>query len=206
MSLVTLTSGGLDSTLLALTVKREGITQFPLFVDYGQINMRKEFNACIKNFRAHDLPPPTTAKMAGFGALIPSGITNRSLRVREDAFLPGRNLLFLLTGASYAYAKGASGVAIGLLDEGQALFPDQTSLFLSAAEKLLSACTGRSISIVAPFIKLSKAQVYEEARSLGISNTYSCHAGSTPPCGVCIACNEYSFLGAEYGRRRGRRK
>jgi 7-cyano-7-deazaguanine synthase in queuosine biosynthesis len=36
MSIVTLVSGGLDSTLVALLARDEGLEQYPLFVDYGQ--------------------------------------------------------------------------------------------------------------------------------------------------------------------------
>ena len=50
MSLVTLTSGGLDSTLVAVLAKEDGIEQFPLFIDYGQICRDQELEACIRVF------------------------------------------------------------------------------------------------------------------------------------------------------------
>jgi 7-cyano-7-deazaguanine synthase len=187
---------------MALLVRAQEIEQFPLFVDYGQRNKDREFAACKANLERHGLPEPAIAEMAGFGKLIPSGLTSNNLRVFEDAFLPCRNLMFLMTGAAYAYRKGAHGVAIGLLDERQALFPDQTSGFLDMAKSLLSVCLDRPVEIAAPFIHLSKAEVYEQAVKLGISGTYSCHIGDETPCGFCIACREYSFLGGGYGRRR----
>jgi 7-cyano-7-deazaguanine synthase len=202
MSLVTLTSGGLDSTLMAAVIQEAGLEQFPLFIDYGQRNRDMELNACKRNFERHSLPAPEVAELPGFGKLIPSGLTDVGLRLFEDAFLPCRNLLFLLVGAAYAYKKGAHGVAIGLLDESQALFPDQTRGFLDEAESLLSRAVGSPIKVVAPFIAMPKSAVYEEAVRRGISGTYSCHSGSSVPCGVCIACREYAFLGEDYGRRR----
>ena len=36
MSIVTLVSGGLDSTLVAKLAQEQGLQIFPLFVDYGQ--------------------------------------------------------------------------------------------------------------------------------------------------------------------------
>lgn len=194
MSLVTLTSGGLDSTLMAFLIKQEGLTQYPLFIDYGQRNKKWEFEACRRNFAKYGLPPPVVANLAGFGQLIPSGLTSNDKRVFEDAFLPCRNLLFLLTGAAFAYSKRANGVAIGLLTEEQALFPDQTKAFLDQAKDLLARSLDREISIVAPFIHLTKSQIYEEASKHGITGTYSCHLGGDSPCGKCIACREYGFL------------
>ena len=46
MSIVTLVSGGLDSTLVALLARDEGLEQYPLFVDYGQRAKDKELSAC----------------------------------------------------------------------------------------------------------------------------------------------------------------
>lgn len=105
MSLVTLVSGGLDSTLMSVLAKEEGVTPFPLFVDYGQLCNEHEWEACVYVHKRFELPSPTRMDLAGFGKTIPSGLTNRTLRVNEDAFLPGRNLLFLLAGCSYAYSK-----------------------------------------------------------------------------------------------------
>ena len=45
MSVVTLVSGGIDSSLMALLAKKENITQYPLFIDYGQLGRDKELNA-----------------------------------------------------------------------------------------------------------------------------------------------------------------
>jgi len=53
------------------------------------------------------LPSPEVAELSGFGKLIRSGLTDRGLRVLEDAYTPGRNMLFLLTAAAYAERLGA---------------------------------------------------------------------------------------------------
>lgn len=42
MAIVTLTSGGLDSTLMAVLTSQSNIQQFPLFVNYGQIFYTRE--------------------------------------------------------------------------------------------------------------------------------------------------------------------
>lgn len=194
MSIVTLVSGGLDSTVMALLAKEEGMTQFPLFIDFGQLGRDRELKACNSNFAKHGLPAPQVASLGGYGALLSSGITDPSKHILEDAFLPCRNLMFLTVGAAYAYQCAATTVGIGLLDEAYHLFPDQTRKFLSETEALLSQSLGKHIRVVAPLISFSKADVLAVARARGITGTYSCHAGTEKPCGVCIACREYIGL------------
>src|SRR5438309_226920 len=134
MALVTLVSGGLDSTLVAILVKEEGLVQYPLFIDYGQLCKDREWAACLSAHSRYNLPEPVSMNLGGYGALISSGLTNPSKRVNEDAFLPGRNLLFLLAAGAYACEKGADAVAIGLLDDQFHIFPDQTRAFLQQAQ------------------------------------------------------------------------
>lgn len=190
MGIVTLVSGGYDSTLMSLMAQEEGIELFPLFVDYGQLGATKEWEACKRLHKKYRLPPVTRMDLSGFGKTIPSGITDSRLRINEDAFLPGRNLLFILSGAAHALKVQASSVAIGLLDPAQHLFPDQTRDFVEASERMVETAIGRRIEILTPLIELSKYDVLEMARVRGLCDTYSCHAGGDMPCGECVACAE----------------
>ena len=190
MSIVTLVSGGLDSTLMALIVKEEKVDQFPLFIDYGQICKDQELKACNIVHKNLGLPTPVIMNVSGFGTLISSGLTDPSKRVNEDAFLPGRNLLFLLAGSAYAYQTNSNAVAIALLSEKNCIFPDQTNTFISRAQEIIDLALGRDIKIIAPLMQFSKAEVLRLAAKKGISDTYSCHSGTETPCGKCISCIE----------------
>ncbi|MFZ2147907.1 MAG: 7-cyano-7-deazaguanine synthase [Sedimentisphaerales bacterium] len=195
MSIVTLVSGGIDSSLMALFAKKEGIIQHPLFIDYGQLGREKELSACRAIHMAHGLPEPKVINLSGFGETISSGITDRKKDIFAYAFLPGRNLLFLLAGGAYAYQTNANAVAIGLLNEETHLFPDQTSQFLFQAEAIISLCMGREIRIIAPLLNFYKADVLQFAKNLGLIGAYSCHSGLDEPCGICVSCKE--LLSAE---------
>jgi 7-cyano-7-deazaguanine synthase len=193
MSIVTLVSGGLDSTLVAKLASEEGVEQFPLFVDYGQICSERELAACKQAMSSLHLPPPKVVNLAGYGELIRSGLTDPTLHIINDAFTPGRNMLFLLVASAYAHQVGANAVSISLLHENTSLFPDQTSDFLREAEELIARCMGKDIRVLAPLASYYKADVVRLANEKGIQNTYSCHAGGEEPCGDCIACNEFKF-------------
>lgn len=191
MSLVNLVSGGLDSTLVGVMTREEGLEVHPLFIDYGQRAGQKEWETCQRVHAQMGLAAPTRMDLSGFGRIIQSGLTSDEMDVKADAFTPGRNLLFLLMGSAYAYQVGASSVAIGLLAERFSLFPDQRSGFIQQAERTIEAALGRRIRIVTPLAEFSKADVVKLAQEKGISGTYSCHVGGSQPCGQCISCLEF---------------
>ncbi len=190
MAIVTLVSGGLDSSLIGLLASEEGVEQYPLFIDYGQLAANQEWLACLRIHKRFGLPIPARMNISGFGRVIPCGLTDNSLRANEDAFLPGRNLLFLVAGASYCYSKKASAVAIGLLNEAYRIFPDQSSNFVEHSERVIQTALGHRIRILTPLMAFSKIDVVSMAGNRGITGTYSCHAGFEKPCGTCISCRE----------------
>jgi 7-cyano-7-deazaguanine synthase len=176
---------------MAKLTQESEIQQFPLFIDYGQRARDREYSACRKSMQRLKLREPAIAELAGFGRLIKSGLTDTSLDIVEDAFTPGRNMLFLLVGAAFAYKNEADAISIGLLNEGTSLFPDQTSVFLKNAEAMISLCMGRPLKVLAPLSQFFKRDVVRLAKEKGLDGTYSCHLGELTPCGKCIACREF---------------
>ncbi|WP_457278750.1 7-cyano-7-deazaguanine synthase [Polaromonas sp. P5_D5] len=191
-STVVLASGGLDSTLISVMCRESNIETFPLFIDYGQRAAVTELTACKAVYAQLGLPAPTYMNLQGFGKVIESGLTSVDKHVRLDAFTPGRNLLFLVCGAAFAFQKGATSVSIGLLSEEFSLFPDQRKSFLADANLAVRSALGREIPVIAPLSEFSKADVVSLANEKGIVGTYSCHMGGNLPCGSCISCLEFS--------------
>lgn len=191
MSIVPLVSGGLDSTVMALLIDERGMKQHPPFVNYGQLGGAREWSACLDVFEAQGLPSPERIDLRGYGAFYPSGITTPDKDIYQDAFLPGRNALFLLVGAAHAFRVGATALAIGLLSQDTALFPDQTKDFTVLAESFLSLALGHELAVLTPLMRFRKSDVIRLGRDLGVEGTYSCHSGDEDPCGICISCQEF---------------
>jgi 7-cyano-7-deazaguanine synthase len=189
---VCLASGGLDSLVCLHLLRRQKIRALPVFVNYGQRNLEKELGSLVRNTEEQNFGKPVILDIAGFGKTIRTGLTDREKRVLEDAFTPNRNLLFLVLGASVAFSKGASSLVVGLLSESTAIFPDQSDRFLNAAQSAISESLGVAMQIVCPLRDMIKDDVVRLSRELGIEYSYSCHSGSSEPCGKCIACLEYS--------------
>lgn len=192
MTVITLVSGGIDSLVMAKIIEEEGERQVPIFINYGQLAREREWAACKKTFKMCDLPNPIKVDLSGYGKLIATGITDSMQDIYKNAFLPGRNLLFLVVGSSFAHQKGAKIVAIGLLSEESHLFPDQTEKFIVNSNFAINTALDDDITIVTPLITFNKSDVIKLARhfNLPLHETYSCHSGNEKYCGKCFACKE----------------
>jgi 7-cyano-7-deazaguanine synthase len=177
---------------MSVLLKRDGVSLLPVFIDYGQRARKREWIVCQSIHRRYGLPKPRRVSLEGLGRAVTCGLTNAKMDIFADAFLPGRNLYFLLVGASLAVQHNADAIAIGLLSERARLFPDQSAKFIRSTEGLLSIAMGRKIRVLAPLMDLRKRDVVKIANSLRLEGTYSCHAGGVRPCGKCIACREYT--------------
>lgn len=184
-----LSSGGVDSSIMMLLLKKDGHVVLPLHVNYGHLAEQQEWQACCRVCKHLGLNEPFRMDLSGYGQ-IPSGLTNPDLDIVERAFLPGRNMLFLLAGAAYAYSTRSDAIALGLLSN--PIFPDQTIGFVKSAQDCLVAALGTNIKLLAPLIGLDKRDTLNLARkhSFPLELTYFCHSGNEKPCGFCISCRE----------------
>lgn len=209
MQAVVLSSGGLDSSLTMHLLKKQGIEVYPLHINYGQLAEPKEWTACRQMCSDLGIRPPECMDLSGL-RMFPSGLVNPNLDIHDDAFLPTRNLIFLVVGAGYAYSKGLDAVVIGLV--ANPIFPDQTPAFVARAEDAIAEALGHRVKVLAPLIRLDKREVIllAEAHGLNLGLAYYCHRGGEKPCGVCISCRERiaaekSVQGAQLGKEAGKR-
>ncbi|PBB22841.1 7-cyano-7-deazaguanine synthase [Mesorhizobium sp. WSM4308] len=188
---VCLASGGLDSNTCLYLLKQNGLEPLPLFIDYGQINAEREFQSLNKACRDLHLGLPVRLDFSSFGRHVKSGLTDRSLHISRDAFTPCRNLFFIVSAAAIASSRGINKIVLGLLSEETMIFPDQSDRFLNAASAAIEGALGVRMEILTPLRDYRKSDVLRLASQLGVKSYYSCHAGTVPPCGECIACKEY---------------
>jgi 7-cyano-7-deazaguanine synthase len=170
-------------------LEKEGHEIYPLFINYGQLSVKKELASYKKICETLGLKAEIF-DINGFGKKIISGITDESVDPKE-AFLPNRNLLFLILASSYAYQNDIFNVAIGLIKP--PIFPDQTIDFVNVAEDCIEEALSVDMNVIAPLIELDKTDVYKLAmeEKLPLDITYYCHVGTTNPCGKCLACQEH---------------
>ena len=111
-----------------------------------------------------------------------------------STYVPGRNLMFLSVAGSLLDAIGADAIIAGPNAVDFSGYPDCTPAFFKAAADALNRGTKMGVSegieVLAPLMRLSKAQIVKLAASLKVpfELTWSCYAGGKKPCGHCDSC------------------
>ena len=108
-------------------------------------------------------------------------------KVNEIVFA-GRNAVFLSVAASIAMTEGISTIIIGCNKDDFDLFPDCRISFIRGMNAALAAY---SVSVYAPLLSMTKAEVMKVAVAAGVplEETWTCYRPqSDAPCGTCLAC------------------
>jgi 7-cyano-7-deazaguanine synthase len=199
---VVLLSGGLDSaTALGVAVAR-GDECHTLAFDYGQRH-RSELAAARRISGALGAAGHRELRvdLADLGG---SALTDRRIAVPENGgtgvpitYVPARNTVFLSLGLAYAEVLDADKIVIGVNAVDYSGYPDCRPEYIAAFETLARLATkrgveGGALTIDAPLMKLSKADIIRRGRELGIdySTTVSCYQPDEQgrACGRCDSC------------------
>jgi 7-cyano-7-deazaguanine synthase len=200
---VVLLSGGLDSATVLYWALARGWEPSALALDYGQRH-RRELASARRLCRAAGVPlkiakfslPWNGGSLLDAKAALPSVRNARSIgKAIPSTYVPARNTIFLSFGLSCAEAIGAQAVMIGANALDYSGYPDCRPDFIRSAERAFALGTkagreGRTIKIVAPLLRLSKAEIVGLGAKLGVpwELTWSCYRGGTRPCGRCDSC------------------
>jgi 7-cyano-7-deazaguanine synthase len=112
-------------------------------------------------------------------------------------YVPARNTVFLSLALAWAEVLGAADIVIGANAVDYSGYPDCRPEFLDAFEHLAAVATkagveGRTFSIHAPLLRLSKGQIIRRGLELGLDYglTHSCYdpGAGGEPCGRCDSC------------------
>ena len=111
--------------------------------------------------------------------------------------MPARNTVFLSLALAWAEVVGATAIVIGVNALDYSGYPDCRPEYLEAFERMAALATragveGRPLRILAPLLRLSKADIIRRGLALGLDYgvTHSCYdpAPSGAPCGRCDSC------------------
>jgi 7-cyano-7-deazaguanine synthase len=119
------------------------------------------------------------------------------MRKVDDVVFAGRNAALISLAVAVAAGEGFDAVAIGCNFSDWERFPDCRPDFVTGLGKVLREAYG--VAVVAPLLRMSKAQVVQEARRLGVplDETWSCYSPKdAKPCGGCLACEVRAKAGA----------
>ena len=195
---VVLLSGGLDSaTVMAIAIAQR-FEAYALSFDYGQRH-RWELEAAR---RVADSLGASGRQIVQFdlrafgGSALTSAIEVPKGRKLDDSipvtYVPARNTIFLSFALAWAEVLGANDIFIGVNALDYSGYPDCRPEYIAAFQRVADLATTRKMSIHAPLIHLTKAEIIRRGLELGVdySLTSSCYDPATDgtPCGSCDSC------------------
>lgn len=200
---VVLLSGGLDSATCLAIARDMGLETYALSVAYGQRHAAEltasQRVAAALGAREHRLAS------VGLGQFGGSALTDPTIAVPENSensgipvtYVPARNTVMLSIALAWAEVLDARHIFVGVNAVDYSGYPDCRPAFIQAFETMANLATkagveGRHITIHAPLIDLSKADIIRRGVALGVDYgiTVSCYQADDAgrACGRCDAC------------------
>jgi 7-cyano-7-deazaguanine synthase len=199
---VVLLSGGLDSATVLAMARDAGRECYALSVSYGQRH-QAEVNAASRvahalGAREHRIMHVNLGRIGG------SALTDLSIDVPTApsagipvTYVPARNTIMLSLALAWAEVLKATEIHIGVNAVDYSGYPDCRPEFVAAFETLAALATkagveGAALSVRAPLLSMSKAQIVRAGTDLGVdfSQTVSCYQADDAgrACGRCDSC------------------
>jgi 7-cyano-7-deazaguanine synthase len=209
-------SGGQDSSVcLAWALERYARVETVGF-DYGQRHViEMEARQSVRRQMAQRFPhwaerlgEDHVLDLTGFGAVAQSALTadvaiEMTERGLPSTFVPGRNLVFLIYAAALADRRGLGALVGGMCETDFSGYPDCRRDTLDAMQQALNLGMDRDFVIETPLMKLTKAETWALAKTLGgedlvdliVVESHTCYQGDRGElhawghgCGECPAC------------------
>ncbi|MDE2586322.1 MAG: 7-cyano-7-deazaguanine synthase QueC [Betaproteobacteria bacterium] len=200
---IVLLSGGLDSATCLAIARSEGFAPYCLSFDYGQRH-RAELAAAARVATALGAREHRVVKL-DIGQFGGSALTDTTIDVPVEGvqpgipvtYVPARNTVMLSFALAWAEVLGAQDIFVGVNAVDYSGYPDCRPEYIAAFETMANLATkagveGSRISIHAPLIDLSKAQIIQRGTALGVDYglTVSCYQADDAgrACGACDSC------------------
>lgn len=199
---VVLLSGGLDSATVLAMARAQGYDCYALSVDYGQRH-HSELEAADRvakmlGAKEHRV---VNIDLTGFGG---SALTDNNIAVPQQpgvgipaTYVPARNTIMLSLALAWAEVLQSQDIFIGVNAVDYSGYPDCRPAFIEAFERMANLATkaaveGSALTIHAPLLHLSKAEIVQQGSALGVdyAQTVSCYQADEQgrACGVCDSC------------------
>lgn len=200
---VVLLSGGLDSATCLAIARSQGFECYCLSFNYGQRHCA-ELAAADRVVKAlgaaeHRVLDFGLAQFGG-SALTDTAIAVPTAGVQPGipvTYVPARNTIMLSLALAWAEVLGSRDIFVGVNAVDYSGYPDCRPEYIAAFETMANLATkagveGHKLSIHAPLISLSKAEIIRTGVALGVdySQTVSCYQADQlgRACGVCDSC------------------
>ena len=200
---VVLLSGGLDSATVVALAREQGFDCYCLSVEYGQRHVAEleaarrvatALGALQHRVLHMDMNQFGGSVLTDASIDVPTGGVQPGIPV---TYVPARNTIMLSLAMAWAEVLDATDIFVGVNAVDYSGYPDCRPEFIKAFETMANLATkaaveGRKLTIHAPLIDLSKADIIRAGNRLGVDYglTVSCYQADAEgrACGVCDSC------------------
>ena len=203
---VVLLSGGLDSATCLAIANSQGFECYCLSLDYHQRHIAElqaaQNIALILGAKQHKT---VQLDLSLFGG---SALTDNNIDIPESGanpipagipvtYVPARNTIMLSLSLAWAEVLGAQNIFIGVNALDYSGYPDCRGEYVKAFQQMAnlatkSAVEGQTITVHAPLIDMTKAEIIALGTKLGVdyATTVSCYQADNlgHACGKCDSC------------------
>lgn len=173
--IVLLYSGGIDSTAVGLLLKDQGYDIYPLFIDYGQSSSIAERYLVKFAPKKLGLKSSKIIKTDLLCQLTKSKLLGKKSLDDKDAWVPGRNTLFMVIAGIYAKQIEADGIAIGYMLDDNFVFGDNDYFHHKGLEEILSKSFLQPMQVFLPAKSMTKRELIKKLMEVKALNlTISC--------------------------------
>jgi 7-cyano-7-deazaguanine synthase len=193
-------SGGMDSTLGAYMMKKDGYEIIAVHFNYDQRTQTKELECFHKICNDLSVLNKYVLDLDFFKELGASALTDKSIDVPTGGieegvpvtYVPFRNGIFLSMAAAIAEKEGAEIITIGVVEEDSSGYPDCRESYIKSMEQSINLGTKdeTNIEIKMPLVHLKKSQIVQKSIELNVPlhHTWSCYKNEIKACGICDSC------------------
>jgi 7-cyano-7-deazaguanine synthase len=199
-SVVVLVSGGMDSVTALYHAAETCRVVGGLSFHYGSKHNSREIPFARYHCRKLGIPHRVIrldfvnalfkSDLLQSGGDIPDGHYEQANM--KQTVVPFRNGIMLAVAAGYAESVEAQGLVIAAHSGDHAIYPDCRESFMRSMGEAIREGTYAQITLLRPFITMTKDQIAHRGHALGIdfAKTWSCYKGRTIHCGTCGTCVE----------------
>ncbi len=199
---ISLLSGGLDSSTVLAWALHEGYVPIALSFDYGQRHSRELESAkkIAEYYEVEHRIMKLDMRAIGGSALtddieVPDFDMENIGKEIPVTYVPARNTILLSIALGLAETTGAKKIFIGANAIDYSGYPDCRPEYFDAINRAFMLGTkagveGNPIVVEAPLLKMTKADIVRLGYSLKLpfEYTWSCYRGGDKACGRCDSC------------------
>ena len=200
MQVVVLCSGGMDSVTALHWARRHHEVAAAVSFDYGSKHNHREIPFAAEQARRLAVPHQViplefmnrlfASALLRSGGAVPEGHYEDA--TMRQTVVPFRNAIMLSIAAGFAESRGAAALVIAAHTGDHAVYPDCREAFMRAMGEAMRQGTYAGLTLLRPFIAMTKAEIVLEGARLGVdfARTWSCYVGGEIHCGQCGTCVE----------------